>query len=46
MDTENKTLKAELQELKREIRFLKKALLVLAFFLGGVIAEIIKITVG
>lgn len=46
MNTENKALLDELKELKKEIKFMKRALLVFAFVIGGILAKVIEMTIG
>lgn len=46
MDSENKVLKENIKELKKEIEFLRKALLVVAFILGVIIVKIIELSNG
>lgn len=45
MNTRDKTTEAKILELQKEVTFLKKAIFVLAFIVGGLLVKVIELSI-
>lgn len=46
MNKKDKNIEAKIAELKDEIRFLKSAIFVIVFVIGGIIVKVIEFSIG